>query len=143
MIFSICGETNQFVKRIFMSLPREEQRRVSAAISAVTDDCLTTAIRPFSFGGRVVHEIYFDLDKLRFFLNEEKVGAVLSAFIIAILVYDSGSRSFPFSDESLITYAGRVIQYAKHLKRRKEVSSFLYRSMDLENQWRKDEFVVN
>jgi hypothetical protein len=140
MIFSIYNEqTNRLVKGIFMDLPQRERRRVSAVISAVTDARLTTAVRPFSFGGKVVHEIYFDTDKLRFFLHEEKVGAILSAFIIAMLVNDSGPHNLPLSDQSLITYAGRVIQCARHLKRRKEVSSFLQRCINLENQWREDE----
>jgi hypothetical protein len=145
MIFSIYGEqTNQFVKRIFMSLPQKERRRVSVVISAVTDAELNTGVRPFSFGGNVVHEIYFDTAKLRFFLNEEKVGAILSAFIIAMLAEESASRihslnNFPLSDQALMTYAGHIIEYAKHLKCSKEVSSFLARCSNLENQWRKDE----
>ena len=55
MIFSIYNEqTNRLVKGIFMGLPQKERRRVSAVISAVTDANLTTAVRPFSFGGKVV-----------------------------------------------------------------------------------------
>jgi hypothetical protein len=109
----------------------------------VTDADLTTAVRPFSFGGKVVHELYFDITKLRFFLKEEKIGAIVSAFIIALLAQYSRSRGdsspFPLSDQSLVTNQNLITRYAKHLKYRREVSSFLTRCNDLENQWRRHE----
>ena len=100
---------------------------------AVTDADLTTAVRPFMFGGKIVHELYFDPTKLLFFTREEKVGAVVSAFAISYLAEHG---DVPLSDQSLRTHAEQIIQYGKRLNYEGEVSRFLRRFKTLEDEWR-------
>jgi hypothetical protein len=144
MLFSLRNEqANQFIRRIFDTFPRREQRQVESVISGVVDAELTTAIRPFGYGGKVIHEAYFDLAKLRFFLKQEKIGAIISAFIIPLLVKQSQlDADFPaisLSNQLLVTNPDLITQYAKNLNYHKEVFSFLTRCNDLENQWRRHE----
>jgi hypothetical protein len=129
--------TNSLVADIFRKLPHKERRRVETEIAAVTDTDLPTAIRPFMFGGKVVHELYFDPAKLVFFIGGEKSGAVVSAFIISILAHDAGA---PLSDQSLRTHPRLIIRYAKRLKYGPEVSTFLRRFEACESEWRRDSF---
>jgi hypothetical protein len=82
------------------------------------------------FAGRVVHELYFDLSKLLFFTREEKIGALVSAFIIASLAHEA---DVPLSDQTTRTHAELIIRYAKRLKYGAEVSAFLRRFMALED----------
>lgn len=70
---------------MFRKLSPKERKLVEVGIVAITNNDLVTAVRPFMFGGKVVHELYLDPSKLLFYTRKEKIGAVVSALIIAIL----------------------------------------------------------
>jgi hypothetical protein len=124
--------TRVLVSDVFRELPLKVRRGVEAKLAAVTDTELVTAVRPFMFGGRVVRELYFDPSKLLFFNKREKIGAVMSAFIISYLAqrYD-----VPLSDQTLRTHHSLILRYAKRLRCRVEVSAFLRRTFELEDEW--------
>ena len=128
-------QTSHLVSGIFRKLPAGERKLIEDEIAAVTDTDLTTAVRPFMFGGKIVHELYFDPAKLLFFTREEKVGAIVSAFAISYL---AKSGDAPLSDQSLRTHAEQIIQYGKRLKCGGEVARFLRRLRSLEDEWRRD-----
>jgi hypothetical protein len=126
-------QTGCLVSDVFRKLPATERKRVENEIAAITGGELVTAVRPFMFGGKVIHELYFDPSKLLFFTRQEKIGAVLSAFVIASLAHDA----VPLSDQSLITHASQIRRYGKRLKYGSEISAFLRRLRILEYDWRK------
>jgi hypothetical protein len=129
--------TSDLVNHVFRNLPAKERKRVENKIAAVTDTNLTTAVRPFMFGGKVVHELYFDTSKLLFFIREEKIGAIVSAFAISSFPQNA---EVPLSDQSLITHAEQIIRYGKRLKYENEISAFLGRLRTLEDEWSRDSF---
>ena len=136
VLLEICNRpANTFVKHIFDGLPALEQNKVKSVVAAVTDSNLTTAVRPFSFNGKIVHELYFDTDKLLFFLKDEKVGAVVSAMIIASL---ASEKRMPLSSQALMTHAKLILRAANRLKYGRQVSAFLRRLKSLEDQWRNE-----
>lgn len=124
--------TSQLVKGVFQSLPVKLRNGVENEIGAVTDTKLVTAVRPFMFGGRVIHELYFDPDKLLFFTMREKIGAVLSALIIAEL---ADKQSVALSD-NVEDRSNLILREAKRLKYGRQVSAFLRRIKTLEAEWR-------
>ena len=121
-------QTSYLVDEVFRKLPAKERKRVQTRIAAVIDSDLVTAVRPFMFGGKVVHELYFDPAKLLFFTRQEKIGAIVSALIISLL-----AKNAP-SDQMVRTHRKETIQYAKRLKYGTEVSAFLRRINTLENE---------
>jgi len=127
-------QTGCLVSDVFRKLPARERKRVESKIAAITNSDLVTAVRPFMFGGRVVHELYFDPCKLVFFSRQEKLGAVISAFAIASLARDG---AVPLSDQALRTHTSQIIQYGRSLKYGSEISAFLRRVRILEDDWRK------
>jgi hypothetical protein len=134
--------TNSLVREVFKRLPVQERRRIEPVIAAVTDDDLPTAVRPFMFGGKVVHELYFDPPKLRFFVKSEKIGAIVSPFITAPLAKESEARikrAIALSDQALSDHANLIIRRAKRWKYGRQVSAFLRRLKTLEDEW-KEEF---
>lgn len=104
ILFAINHEpTKCLIKDVFRTLPVQERSGMESSIAAVTDDDLPTAVRPFMFGGKVIHELYFDPAKLLFFVRREKVGAVVSAFTISSLANESEPRigeEIPLSDQA-------------------------------------------
>ena len=130
-------QTSSLVNEVFRKLPAKERKSIETGIAAVTDTDLVTAVRPFMFGGRVIHELYFDPSKLLFYTRQEKIGAVVSAFIISSHAHNS---NVPLSDQSLRTHAKQIIEYGKRWKYGCEVSAFLGRCMTLEDEWRRDSF---
>lgn len=138
MQFAISDNAvSELVNYVFRTLPAKEREHVENKIAAVTDADLTTAVRPFMFGGRVVHELYFDPSKLLFFTREEKIGAVVSAFVISSLAQNG---DVPLSDQTLRTHDELIMRSANRLKYGTEVSLFLRRFMTLENEWRQNTF---
>ena len=130
-------QTSYLVDEVFRKLPAKQRKCVQTGIAAVTDTELVTAVRPFMFGGRVVHELYFDPAKLLFFTRQEKIGAVVSAFIIASLAQNN---QVPLSDQALRTHARLITRCAQRLNYGYEVSAFLGRFRCLEDRWRRDAF---
>lgn len=124
-------QTNYLINDIFRKLPADERKHVEAKIAAVTDSDLTTAVRPFMFGGKVVHELYFDPSKLLFFTRQEKIGAIVSALIISSLAQKG---DIPLSDQTARTHTRLIIRYAGSLKYGAEVSAFLRRFIALEDE---------
>ena len=131
------NQTGWLVDEVFRSLPAKERKLVESRITAITDSDLVTAVRPFMFGGKVVHELYFDPSKLLFFTSLEKIGAIVSAFAISCLAQND---DVPLSDQTVRTHAKQIIQYGRRLKYDSEVSAFLRRLNTLENEWRRDSF---
>jgi hypothetical protein len=127
-------QTSCLVSDLFRRLPARERKHVESKIAAITNSDLVTAVRPFMFGGRVVHELYFDPFKLMFFTRQEKIGAVISAFAIASLAHDG---AVPLSDQALRTHTSQIIRYGRSLKHGTEISAFLRRLRILEDDWRK------
>ncbi len=130
-------QTGHLVGEVFRHLPTKERKLVETKVAAVTDTELVTAVRPFMFGGKLVHELCFDPSKLLFFTKQEKVGAIVSAFLISCLAENG---AVPLSDQTLRTHAGLIIRYAKRMKYGREVSLFLRRFTILEDEWRRDSF---
>jgi hypothetical protein len=131
--------TNSMAERIFARLPSGERSRIGATIAVVTDKSLPTAVRPFMFGAKVVHELCFDTEKLWFFVKDEKIGAIVSAFVIASLSEKSkqqARRDFLFSDQSLIERRDLIIERAKRWNYGRQVSAFLERLVRIEKEWR-------
>lgn len=85
----------ELIKDILGKLPARERNNVENTIAAVTEANLVTAVRPFMFGGRIVHELYFDPSKLLFFTMQERNGAVVSALIIAYLAHEKAKITTP------------------------------------------------
>jgi hypothetical protein len=138
MFFSIRNEeTNHYVKQVFNTLPIKERKQVNSIIAAVTDADLTTAIRPFGFGGKVVHELYFDPNKLRRFDKNQKVGAVVAAFIIASLSLETKGR-FPLDNRTLRTRSGEIMNRARRWRYAGAVSSFLKALNFQEDEWNRE-----
>lgn len=144
LLFAVTTEaTNSLVERIFRGLPVQERERIQSSIAAVTDDYLPTAVRPFMFGGKVVHELYLDPEKLRFFVKHERIGAIVSAFIIASLAQESKQRieeEASLFDQVLWLHRQLVLQHAKRWRYAREVSAFLNRLKILEDEWRESAF---
>lgn len=130
-------QTSSLVEEVYRKLPAKERKLVERRIVAITDSDLVTTVRPFMFGGKVVRELYFDPAKLLFFTVIEKIGAIISAFIIASLAQNAG---VPLSDQSLRTHAKQIVQFGNRLKYGSEVSAFLRRVGTLEDEWRRDSF---
>jgi len=138
ILFAVDDESTRSLLAVtFHKLPVQERTHIKSIIAAVTDADLTTAIRPFSFGGKVVHELYFDPAKMLFFDRQEKIGAVVSAFIISCLAQNG---HVPLSDQTLRTHTKMIMRYAKRLKYGAEVSAFLRRYTALEDEWRHNSF---
>jgi hypothetical protein len=138
VLFSIRNqETNQLVKRVFDTLPTDERKQVDTIISAVTDADLTTAIRPFGFGGKVIHELYFDPNKLHLFDRNQKVGTIVAAFIIASLSLETKGK-FPLDNQTLRTRSGEIMDRARRWKHGRAVSSFLKALNLQEDQWNRE-----
>jgi hypothetical protein len=133
MQFSITdSQTGWLVGEVFRKLPAKERKQVESRIAAVTDCDIVTVVRPLMFGGKVVHELYFDPCKLTFFTRREKLGAIASAFVISCLA----QNEVPLSDQTLRTHAKQIYEYGKRLKFGNEVSAFLRRFRTLEDEWR-------
>jgi hypothetical protein len=144
ILFAVAPEKlNCMAKSIFKRLPAEARRRIESSIAAVTDGDHPTAVRPFMFGGKITHELYFDLVKLRFLAKHEKIGAIISAFIIASLAGGSGKGAgerVPLSDQALFDYADLIVRGAREWKSGSEVSAFLRRLKTMEDEWRRAAF---
>jgi hypothetical protein len=135
--FAVCDRsTNSLVRNTFEMLPRRERERISSVITAVTDKSLPTAVRPFMFQGKTVHELYFDSEKMLFFTKMEKIGCTLSAMIIACL---ASEKKLPLSDQALMEHSGLITKYAKRLNHSHEVSAFIARLKMLEDGWKKEQ----
>lgn len=133
MRFQICDDrTSTLVVNVFRELPKKEQKTIESVIGAVTDHKLITVIRPFMLSGKVIHELYFDPAKLVFFIEQERIGAVLSAFIISSLAQRG---ALALSDQELMTHPELIIRDARRLKHATEVSAFLRRFTALEDEW--------
>jgi hypothetical protein len=77
----------------------------------------------------------FDSKRGRF----EKIGAVVSALVIASLAKESEQRvaeEFPLTDQTLVEHADAIVRRAKRWKYGPEVSAFLRRMKALEDEWR-------
>jgi len=136
--FVIANERiSSLVREIFSKLPVEERERIGSIISAVTDADLVTAVRPFAFAGRVVHELYFDPRKLSLFGKRERVGAIVAAFIMASLATDT-ERRFPLDNRALKSRGRQIIVQARRWKYADEVSSFLNEMNFQEDQWKRE-----
>jgi hypothetical protein len=136
MRFSVHNDSlDSLATATFRKLPAHDRKNVESMIEAVTDADLTTAIRPFSYGGKIVHELYFDPAKLLFFTRQEKRGAFVSAFIVASLARDG---HMPLSSESLRTHARYILRCAQRLNCKQEARAFLRRFTTLEDEWRLD-----
>jgi hypothetical protein len=125
--------TNALVNKIFRTLTKAQRVSIESMIGAVTDDKLVTAIRPFMFSGKILHELYFDPDKLVFFNNQEKIGAVLSALIISCL---AKKGSLTMSDQELLAHPELIAREGRRWKHGEEVSAFVERLRGLEDEWR-------
>ena len=128
---------NSLVQEIFSTLPVEDRLRIGSIISAVTDADLVTAVRPFMFRGKVVHELCFDTNKLRLFDKNQKVGAVVAAFIIASLSLETKGR-FPLDSQTLRTRSGEIMARARRWKYANAVSGFLKALNSQEDQWNRE-----
>jgi len=136
--FVIANETiSSLVQETFSKLPAEERGRIGSKISAVTDADIVTAVRPFTFAGKVVHELYFDPSKLRLFNKEQRVGAVMAAFIIASLAQETKGE-FPLDNQNLKTRSSQIIKRARHWGYADEVSSFLKEMNFQEGEWSRE-----
>jgi len=127
------AQTCFLIEQVLRKLSVEERELVEHRIKAITDCDLVTAVRPFMFGGKVIHELYFDPSKLAFFADQEKIGAVLSAFIIASL---AERGLLKLSDQELRTHPDLIAREARSLKHANEVSAFLSKFAHLEDEWR-------
>jgi len=128
------GQTNSLVADLFQTLPDEDCRRVISSIVAVTDAELTTAVRPFGFGGKVVHELHFNPSKLKLFSTKQRTGAVLTAFAVCCLTEETSGK-FPLSNQILAARRRRTIaKRAIRWNRVREVSSFLNEVMSQERE---------
>jgi len=108
-------------------------------IGAITEDDLPTAVSPFMFGGKVVHELYFDHSKLVFFTKPERIGVIASALIIASLAAKSEGNvngKLPLSDQLIAEHPELIVRRARNWKYGREVSTFLTRLNELEDEWR-------
>ena len=136
--FVIANERiSSLIQEIFSKLPAEERGRIGSIISAVTDADLVTAVRPFTFAGKVVHELYFDPRKLSLFGKQERVGAIVAAFTIASLTTET-KRRFPLDSRTLKSRGRQVIDQARRWKYSGEVSSFLDEMNFQEDQWKRE-----
>jgi hypothetical protein len=115
-------QTHDLIRDILRNFAARERNQVENVIAAVTDADLVTAVRPFMFGGRIVHELYFDRSKLLFFTMEEKIGGAVSALIIAYLAH---KKVVPLSDQALMNHSKLVFREAKRLHYASQVSAFL------------------
>jgi len=145
IVFALTHESaNALLRRIFGGIPIQERRRITSVLGAVTEKALPTAVRPFMFGGKIVHELYFDPEKMRFFVRREKIGAIVSAFIIASLTRESEPRTetgIALSDQTLMDHTSLIVRHAKLWKFGDEVSAFLRRLKVLEDEWRQSVLV--
>jgi len=128
---------NSLVQEIFSKFPAEERERIGTIISAVTCADLVTAVRPFTFAGKVAHELYFDPRKLSLFRKRERVGAIVAAFIIASLATET-KRRFPLDNRTLRSRGRQIIDQARRWKYSDEVSSFLNEINFQEDQWKRE-----
>jgi hypothetical protein len=134
MELAVDRQTANIITGVLGELSPTERRILETEVVAIADRELVTAVRPFMFGGMVVHELYLDSAKLLFYTTREKIGAIVSAFIIVLL---SRKGNVPFSDQSLRTHAKQINRYGKRLKYGDEVTAFLRRVTNLEDEWRK------
>ena len=144
ILFEVSDEpVNTLMKAIFRKLPIVDRRHIESVIAAVTNGKLTTAVRPFAFGGKIVHELYLDTEKLALFTKREKTGAIVSALIISVLADESkkgNHKKVDLSNQALMTHGKYIANYAKRWKYREEVTAFLRRLKALEDEWRHDYF---
>jgi hypothetical protein len=136
-VATLHTQTDRLVSEVFRKLPPRQRKLVETEIAAIANRTLVTAVRPFMFSGRIVHELYFDVSKLLLLTEMEKIGAIASAFIISFIAQEG---KVPLSDQTLRTHTGLIVRYAKRMKYGTEVLLFLRRFMILEDEWRRNSF---
>jgi len=120
ILFEVSDEPlNTLIRGIFRKLPLTDRKHIESTIAAVTEMDLTTAVRPFAFGGKIVHELYFDTEKLVLFTKREKMGAIVSALIISMLAdrYKGGKGGkegrLPLSNQAVLTHGRLIVSSTK------------------------------
>jgi hypothetical protein len=89
--------TKSLTRTVLAALSAKDRESAEATVTAVVQSSLPTVARPFTFGGKVTHELILEPGKLASFSKRERIGAVVSAFIIASL-QDLSQR--PISNEA-------------------------------------------
>jgi hypothetical protein len=137
MIFAVTNTTTKMLtKDVFSGLPDEVRKQIGLTVAAVVDADLTTVVRPFMFGGKVVHELYFDPAKLGLYNENERAGAALTAFIICWLAHRTAK--FPLTDQALRTHHKRILGQARRWKCFGTVNAFLRKFSRLEDEWQRE-----
>ena len=107
--------------RLFGTLSASDQGKIKSKIMAVGDGFLESAHCPFLFYGRFAHELILEPRKLRPFTPRERVGALVSAFMICVLAAEG---KVPLTDRSLKKHPKRILEKSRENGYQGYVSAF-------------------